>query len=91
MARTPRLVLIEPTGAKREVVISSTPFRIGRQAGNELTVRDSRISRQQAQILAMDGAYILEDMGSRHGTFINGQRVVSRQELHARKTKLILE
>ncbi len=84
MARTPRLVLIEPTGAKREVVISSTPFRIGRQAGNELTVRDSRISRQQAQILTMDGAYILEDMGSRHGTFINGQRVVSRQELHPR-------
>ena len=84
MARAPRIALIEPGGMRREVPIASTPFRIGRQAGNELTVRDSRISRQQAQILAMDGAYVLEDMGSRHGTFINGQRVVSRQELHAR-------
>ncbi len=84
MSRAPRLVLIEPNGTRREVVISSTPFRIGRQAGNELTVRDSRISRQQAQILAADGAYILEDLGSRHGTFINGARVANRQELHAR-------
>src|SRR5713101_2287212 len=80
MARAPRLVLIEPTGARREVEITSTPFRIGRQAGNELTLRDSRISRQQAQVLIDNGNYVLEDMGSRHGTFVNGQKV-TRKEL----------
>jgi serine phosphatase RsbU (regulator of sigma subunit) len=56
------------------------PFRIGRQAGNELTLRDSRISRQQARIVAADGEYVLEDMGSRHGTYVNSEKVL-RHEL----------
>lgn len=83
MPRSARLVVIEPNGTRREVPIGSFPFRIGRQAGNELTLRDSRISRQQAQILSSDGALVLEDMGSRHGTFVNGERVL-RHELKAK-------
>ncbi|HEX9759830.1 MAG TPA: SpoIIE family protein phosphatase [Candidatus Acidoferrales bacterium] len=83
MSRQPRLVLIEPTGASREVTITATPFRIGRQTGNELTLRDSRISRLQAQIQIENGRYILEDMGSRHGTFVNGQKV-EKHELQAK-------
>jgi phosphoserine phosphatase RsbU/P len=81
MPRAPRLVLIEPSGARREIPINATPFRIGRQTGNELTLRDSRISRQQAQIISENGSLVLEDMGSRHGTFVNGQKV-NRQQLH---------
>jgi sigma-B regulation protein RsbU (phosphoserine phosphatase) len=80
MPRAPRLVVIEPNGVRREVSIATTPYRIGRQAGNELTLRDSRISRQQAQILAVDGGMVLEDMGSRHGTYVNGQKTL-RHEL----------
>ena len=85
MPRVPRLVVTEPNGAHREVPIGTTPFRIGRQAGNELTLRDSRISRQQAQILSVNGAMVLEDMGSRHGTFVNGEKVL-RHELQPKDT-----
>src|SRR5271155_5427998 len=80
MPRSPRIVVIEPSGVRREVPLSASPFRIGRQAGNELTVRDSRISRQQAQIISVNGSWVLEDMGSRHGTFVNGEKVL-RHEL----------
>jgi phosphoserine phosphatase RsbU/P len=80
MARSPRLVVVEPNGTRRETQITTFPFRIGRQAGNELTLRDSRISRQQAQIMTDNGNFVLEDMGSRHGTFVNGERVL-RHEL----------
>jgi len=80
VADVPRLIVVEPNGARRNVVIAAFPFRIGRQAGNELTLRDSRVSRQQAQILKADGKLVLEDMGSSHGTFVNGERIV-RHEL----------
>jgi predicted component of type VI protein secretion system len=72
--------VIEPNGVRREVSIAAFPFRIGRQAGNELTLRDSRISRQQAQITSVNGAMVLEDLGSRHGTYINGEKSL-RHEL----------
>jgi|HubBroStandDraft_6_1064221.scaffolds.fasta_scaffold04759_4 sigma-B regulation protein RsbU (phosphoserine phosphatase) len=80
MSRSPRIIVIEPNGTNREVTVTALPFRIGRQAGNELTLRDSRISRQQAQIVADNGLMVLEDMGSRHGTFVNGEKVL-RHEL----------
>jgi serine phosphatase RsbU (regulator of sigma subunit) len=80
MVRSPRLVLIEPSGTRREVTVSCSPFRIGRQTGVELSLHDGRISRLQAQIVNDAGRYILEDLGSRHGTFVNGVKV-DRQEL----------
>src|SRR4029077_1267172 len=79
MPRSPRIVVIEPSGVRRDVPLNASPFRIGRQAGNELTLRDSRISRQQAQILSQNGGWILEDMGSRHGTFVNGEKVLQHE------------
>ncbi len=79
MPRSPRIVVIEPSGVRRDVPLNASPFRIGRQAGNELTLRDSRISRQQAQILSENGNWILEDMGSRHGTFVNGEKVLKHE------------
>ena len=88
MPPSSRLVVIEPNGTRLEVPIVGSPCRIGRQAGNELTLRDSRISRQQAQILKTNGAFVLEDMGSRHGTFVNGQKIL-RHELQPNDTVVV--
>jgi sigma-B regulation protein RsbU (phosphoserine phosphatase) len=82
MPNAPRLVVIDPNGSRRDVAITIFPFRIGRQAGNELTLRDSRVSRQQAQITEVGGIMVLEDMGSSHGTFVNGEKIL-RHELKA--------
>jgi serine phosphatase RsbU (regulator of sigma subunit) len=79
MPSGPRLIVVEPNGTRRDVAITTSPFRIGRQAGNELTLRDSRVSRQQAQILTGDGKLTLEDMGSSHGTFVNGEKIIQHE------------
>src|SRR5271170_6261429 len=79
MHRTPRLILVDPSGARQELTVRKLPFRIGRQAGNELTLRDNRISRQQAQIVMEDGHFVLLDAQSRHGTRVNGQKVTRHQ------------
>ena len=79
MADGPRVVVVDPNGGRRDVPISAFPFRIGRQAGNELTFRDSRVSRQQARIIEVNGTLVLEDMGSSHGTFVNGEKILSHE------------
>ncbi|HLK70165.1 MAG TPA: SpoIIE family protein phosphatase [Bryobacteraceae bacterium] len=74
------LVVIDPNGQRTRVRVDPLPFSIGRQPENNLILRDSRVSRLHARIFVEDRDYMLEDIGSRHGTFVNGKRV-KRQEL----------
>src|SRR5581483_9268999 len=55
-------------------------FLIGRQGDNHLILRDNRASRSHARIVSEDGDYFIEDLNSRHGVYVNGQRI-QRQKL----------
>ncbi len=68
------LLVLDPAGQRSRVALDSFPFTIGRQAGNSLVLRDNRTSRQHAQIVFDHGSYAIEDLNSRHGTWINGER-----------------
>jgi sigma-B regulation protein RsbU (phosphoserine phosphatase) len=69
------LVVVDPNGHRKRVPVDPIPFLIGRQPENHLILRDSRVSRLHARIVVENGVYVLEDIGSRHGTFVNGKRV----------------
>jgi sigma-B regulation protein RsbU (phosphoserine phosphatase) len=69
------LIVLDPSGGRRRVPIHTLPFRIGRHGDNHLVLHDSRISRSHARIVEEAGAYVIEDLGSRHGVFVNGIRV----------------
>ena len=75
------LIVIDPNGHRTRVALAPLPFRIGRQADNDFVVRDSRASRLHARIKYENDRYLIEDTGSRHGTFVNGKRI-QNQELH---------
>src|ERR1700730_8076864 len=69
------LVVVDPSGHLSIVVIHAQPFRIGRQAGNQVVMRDNRASRVHAEIVLEKGEYWIEDLNSRHGTFVNGAKI----------------
>ena len=75
--RPAALVVINPSGNRNKVLIGSTPFQMGRQSDNDLTLRDNRISRAHARII-YDNGYYIEDLESRHGTFVNNERITRR-------------
>ncbi|HEX3746045.1 MAG TPA: SpoIIE family protein phosphatase [Bryobacteraceae bacterium] len=75
------LMVTDPGGHRTRMRIEPLPFRIGRQPESDLIIRDSRASRSHARILMEQGEYIIEDCGSRHGTFVNGKRI-TRQPLN---------
>src|SRR5512143_152482 len=47
---------------------------IGRRLDNTLVVDDPRVSRNHAQLRAIKGRFVLFDLNSTGGTFVNGQR-----------------
>jgi sigma-B regulation protein RsbU (phosphoserine phosphatase) len=71
----PHLLVRDASGNEREVEVTHTPFTMGRQSDNDLVLLDSRISRHHARIFVEDGNHLIEDMGSRHGTFVNSERI----------------
>lgn len=48
---------------------------IGRRNDNQLVLDDRRVSRVHAQIRAINGRYVIFDLGSTSGTYVNDQRV----------------
>jgi serine phosphatase RsbU (regulator of sigma subunit) len=71
------LIVIDPSGHRTRTQLAPLPFRIGRQADNDLILRDNRASREHASIVREDGEYKVKDTGSRHGVYVNGKRVES--------------
>jgi len=57
----------------RQIVIN-----IGRRLDNQVVIDDPRVSRNHTQLRAIRGHYILFDLNSTGGTYINGQRVAQQ-------------
>ena len=50
-------------------------IRIGRRLENNLVLDDPRVSRTHAELRAINGRYVLFDLNSTGGTFVNGLRI----------------
>ena len=67
----------------RSIVLSKETTLIGRDPSNHLVVEDIQVSRRHADIRKSPAGDWLEDRGSRHGTFVNGEQVEGEgRELH---------
>ena len=64
----------QPTGNSSRMPITPLPFTMGRQPDNALVLRDSRVSRRHSQIVLDGEDYVVEDLASSHGTFVNGEK-----------------
>jgi sigma-B regulation protein RsbU (phosphoserine phosphatase) len=75
----PSLIFVHGS-EQRTLYLDHTPFTIGRKMEKDLAVPDPRVSRDHALIISENGKFFVEDQGSKHGTFVNGERV-QRKEL----------
>lgn len=67
----------QKTEKETRVSLSRFPFRLGRDPSNELALEDEEVSRFHARIKQRGSLFIIEDLDSRNGTFVNGDRVVN--------------
>ena len=75
----PALVLVQGNEQKN-IVLNRTPFSVGRKVDKDLVIADPRVSRDHALIVLEAEGFFLVDQGSKHGTFVNGERI-QRQKL----------
>jgi len=70
----PSLVLVQGS-EQRPIVLDHSPFTVGRKVDKDLVIADPRVSRDHATISSEDGGFWVLDQSSKHGTFVNGERV----------------
>jgi sigma-B regulation protein RsbU (phosphoserine phosphatase) len=70
-----RVRYLDETGKEHWASIVSPKFTIGRSSNNDLVLSQMSISRAHAEVSVKDGEYLLRDLGSKHGTYLNGIRV----------------
>ena len=52
-----------------------TDMVIGRDPVCSIAIPDSRVSKEHCRIMRVNGTFMLEDLGSRNGTFVNGRSI----------------
>ena len=70
-------ILVAPLGEMKGTrwVLEKAEFVIGRDPTCDLSVPDRQVSRFHARIRRQQGNYLVEDLGSKNGTHLNGTRI----------------
>ncbi len=69
-------IAIFVTGNDQQTVsLNHTPYTVGRKVDRDLVIADPRVSREHATIVSENGEFFVVDLNSKHGTFVNGEKV----------------
>ncbi|MBW8012761.1 MAG: FHA domain-containing protein [Chloroflexi bacterium] len=66
--------------------LSKAELHVGRDVNNEIMINDAELSRRHARLVSQGGGYVLEDLGSTNGTFVNGKRLSGPHALQPGET-----
>jgi pSer/pThr/pTyr-binding forkhead associated (FHA) protein len=64
------------------------PFTVGRDPGNDIILRDPKVSRHHAEIVFERGFFVMHDLASANGTYVNGKRVRVAPLTHGAKLRM---
>jgi sigma-B regulation protein RsbU (phosphoserine phosphatase) len=73
----PSLIFVHGT-EQRTLYLDHSPFTVGRKMEKDLVIADPRVSRDHALIISESGKFFVEDQGSKHGTYVNGEKIQRR-------------
>jgi len=78
----PRIAAISGKWGDAVVSMTDGPLLIGRQAGATLKIAHASVSRRHAVIEQEGDKFVIADLGSRNGTFVNGIPIKRRELQH---------
>ncbi|MFT3707617.1 MAG: ATPase, T2SS/T4P/T4SS family [Archangium sp.] len=69
------ITLAEKGGDSKEILFEKEEVTIGRLAGNDIVLNKGNVSKYHSKIVLKDGKYIVVDLKSTNGTFVNGKKI----------------
>src|SRR4030088_92579 len=69
------IVISEKGGAERKESFDKNEVNVGRGQGNDLMLAKGNVSKHHARLLYRDGRFIVTDLKSTTGTYVNGRKI----------------
>jgi hypothetical protein len=86
-----QLVMRAGPNPGKTIPIEKSEIFIGRDIANDVLINDAEVSRRHARISIQAGNYVIEDLGSTNGTFVNGQKLAGPRVLRVGDTVMFGE
>jgi len=85
---TPQLYWLGPDGQENILPLVASEILIGRKGDAHVVLNNQHVSRHHAKLVKTAEGYLLQDLGSTHGTFVNESRVERYVLQHGDKISL---
>jgi len=72
-----KLVVVDGDLAGTTITLTTEPITIGRADDSTVQLTDDYVSTRHARLVPADGTWLVEDLGSTNGTYLDRQRVTS--------------
>jgi pilus assembly protein CpaF len=71
------IIIQEKGGEQRRLMFDKPEVTIGRVQGNDIVLPKGNVSKRHARIVLKDGKFIIVDLKSTNGTYVNGRKITS--------------
>lgn len=71
------IIVTEKGGEQRRLEFDKSEVTIGRVQGNDVILPKGNVSKRHARIVLKDGKFIIVDLKSTNGTYVNGRKITS--------------
>src|SRR4029434_954777 len=71
------ILINEKGGEQKRLDFDKTEVTIGRVQGNDIVLPKGNVSKRHARIVLKDGKFIIVDLKSTNGTYVNGRKITS--------------
>src|SRR5260370_34944835 len=69
------IIISEKGGAERRETFDKNEINVGRVQGNDLMLPKGNVSKHHARLLYRDGRFIVTDLKSTNGTYVNCRKI----------------
>src|SRR5277367_1411680 len=69
------IIISEKGGSERKETFDKSEINVGRVQGNDLLLPKGNVSKHHARLLFRDGRFIVTDLKSTNGTYVNGRKI----------------
>src|SRR5262245_22503076 len=73
------ITVSEKGGGAQRYEFQKHEVTIGRLAGNDIVLAKGNVSKSHTRIVSKDGKFVVVDLRSTNGTFVNGKKILGPQ------------